>query len=200
VVPHAVEIRPAVPADVDGLAGALGRAFTGDPGWGWIYPQPDRGRRLGRMFRTLLRVVLARGATVLTDAGGHGAAIWQRSDARSFGLLGTARVGAAMVASGARTRRGQALLQTIERHHPAAPHWYLATLGADPQHQGSGLGSALVRHVLDDPAHAHEAAYLETLSAGNVPFYEQFGFTVTGEADVPDGGPHVWFLWRDPPG
>ena len=33
---------------------------------------------------------------------------------------------------------------------------------------------------------------------GNVPLYERFGFPVTREADAPDGGPHIWFMPRDP--
>jgi ribosomal protein S18 acetylase RimI-like enzyme len=192
-------IRAAAAADVPVLADALGRAFEHDPGWAWIYPQPDAAARLARMFRTMLDVAARRGATVLTDEAARGAAIWQRADRRSFGTVGTLRMGVAMVASGAKVQRGQRLLKEIERRHPHAPHWYLATLGTDPRHQGGGVGSALVRHVVDAAANAGEAAYLETLTASNVAFYERLGFRVVDELDVPGGGPHVWLMWRDPP-
>jgi ribosomal protein S18 acetylase RimI-like enzyme len=89
-------------------------------------------------------------------------------------------------------------MRAIERRHPQEPHWYLAVLGTDPAHQGEGVGSALVRHVLDDPANAGEPAYLETETEANVPFYERHGFRVVGELDVPSGGPHLWLMWRDP--
>ena len=193
-------VRAAPPDELATLAAVLGRAYADDPVWSWVYPQPDRSRRIARMFRALLRATLDRGATVLTDEARRGAAIWQRSDARSLGVLGSGRVAAAMIASGARVRRGQAVMRAIEQRHPRDPHWYLAVLGTDPAHWGEGVGSGLVRHVLDDPAHADEPAYLETETAANVPFYARHGFRVVGELDVPGGGPHLWLMWRDPPG
>jgi len=192
-------VRAATPDELGSLAAVLGRAYADDPVWSWVYPQPDRSRRLARMFRPLLRATQDRGATVLTDEARRGAAIWQRSDARGLGALGSGRVAAAMIASGARVRRGQAVMRAIEQRHPREPHWYLAVLGTDPAHWGEGVGSALVRHVLDDPAQGDEPAYLETETAANVPFYARHGFRVVGELDVPGGGPHLWLMWRDPP-
>jgi ribosomal protein S18 acetylase RimI-like enzyme len=186
------------PGDLDALGAVLGRAYADDPVWSWVYPQPDRSRRLGRMFRSLLCATRERGATVLTDQAARGAAIWQRSDERSLGMVGNVRVGATMVATGARMRRGQAVMRAIERRHPKEPHWYLAALGTDPAHQGEGIGSALVRHVTDELANTGEPAYLETETAANVPFYERHGFEVVGELDVPGGGPHLWLMWRSP--
>ena len=182
----------------DALGAVLGRAYADDPVGTWVYPQTDRSRRLARMFRSLLRATRDRGATVLTDQARRGAAIWQRSDDRSLGALGNLRVGTTIVASGARIRRSQAVMRAIERRHPQEPHWYLAVLGTDPAHQGEGVGSALVRHVLDDPANVGEPAYLETETEANVPFYERHGFEVIGQLDVPSGGPHLWLMWRQP--
>lgn len=189
----------ATPDDLDELGVVLGRAFVDDPVWTWIYPQPDRSRRLITMFRSLLRATLDRGATVVTDEARRGAAIWQRSDARRLGVLGNLRMGATMLRSGARIRRGQVLMRTIERQHPKQPHWYLSVLGTDPAYQGQGVGSALVGHVLNDPVNVGEAAHLTTETEANVPFYQRHGFEVTGELDVPGGGPHLWLMWRDPP-
>jgi ribosomal protein S18 acetylase RimI-like enzyme len=194
----ATSVRVVTADDLDALGAVLGRAYADDPVWTWVYPQPDRSRRLARMFRSLLRATRDRGATVLTDQATRGAAIWQRSDARSLGALGNLRMGTAMIASGARIRRGQAVMRAIERRHPHEPHWYLAVLGTDPAHQGEGIGSALVRHVLDDRANIGEPAYLETETGANVPFYERHGFKVIGQLDVPGGGPHLWLMWRQP--
>jgi ribosomal protein S18 acetylase RimI-like enzyme len=194
-----VVVRPAVRDDVDYLAAMLGRAFADDPLWDWIYPTTDRVRRLTTMFDALLRVVLARGATVLTDEHRRGAAIWQRSSERRLGFTGNARMGVAMMRGRARLRRGVEVMRELERRHPAEAYWYLATLGTDPAHQGTGVGTALVRHVLDDPASAAEGAYLETETTANVSYYTRLGFEVLDELDVPRGGPHLWTMWRDPP-
>ena len=41
-------------------------------------------------------------------------------------------------------------------------------------------------------------AFLETGKARNVPYYERFGFRTAAEDDAPGGGPHIWFMHRDP--
>lgn len=41
-------------------------------------------------------------------------------------------------------------------------------------------------------------AYLESSKESNVPYYMRFGFEVTGELTVPDGGPTMWQMWRHP--
>ena len=32
----------------------------------------------------------------------------------------------------------------------------------------------------------------------NVGYYERFGFHTVVDEDAPDGGPHIWFMRRDP--
>jgi GNAT superfamily N-acetyltransferase len=142
-------VRVVTPDDIGALGAVLGRAYADDPVWSWVYPQPDRSRRIARMFRSLLGATRDRGATVLTDEARRGAAIWQRSDDRSLGALGNLRMGAAIIASGA-PRSTQPGGDAGDRAgHPQEPHWYLAVLGTDPAHWGKGVGSALIRHVLD---------------------------------------------------
>ena len=193
-------VRFATHDDVSDLSLALARAFSDDPIWLWLYPQGDRTRRLRPMFDALLRTGIDRGATVLTDDERRGAAIWQRSTERSLGARGKLRMASAMARGGADIRRGMQMLGAVEKRHPKAPHLYLALLGTDPAAQGTGVGSALVREVLDAPDNAVEAAYLETETEANVAFYWRFGFEVVDEVDVGSDGPHLWFLWRDPTG
>jgi hypothetical protein len=40
-------------------------------------------------------------------------------------------------------------------------------------------------------------AYLESSKPENVPYYQRFGFAVTGQIDLPDGPP-LWPMWRAP--
>jgi hypothetical protein len=32
----------------------------------------------------------------------------------------------------------------------------------------------------------------------NVPLYQRYGFEIAVEEDLPDGGPHLWFMRRRP--
>jgi hypothetical protein len=41
-------------------------------------------------------------------------------------------------------------------------------------------------------------AYLESSKEKNVPFYERNGFKVRERFEVPNGGPPIWLMWREP--
>ena len=88
-------------------------------------------------------------------------------------------------------------MDKIERSHPPAPHYYLAVLGTDPEAQGRGVGSALMRPVLDACDRDGIPAYLESSKERNIDFYARHGFRVTEEVRMPKGPP-VWPMWRDP--
>lgn len=54
-------------------------------------------------------------------------------------------------------------------------------------------------HELDAVAtvtRAERAVFLETSDRANVELYERLGLSVTGEIEVPGGGPHVWAMMR----
>ena len=86
----------------------------------------------------------------------------------------------------------------MKEHHPEEPHWYLAVLGSDPTVRGGGFGRALMQSRLDRCDAAYAPAYLESSNPDNVPYYERFGFEVTGEIVLPGGGPKLWPMWRRP--
>ena len=95
-------------------------------------------------------------------------------------------------------RKFGALLELMKRHHPEEPHWYLAVIGSDVTVRGKGYGQVLMRSRLDRVDAEHAPAYLESSKPENVPYYQRFGFEVTGEMVLPDGGPTLWPMWRAP--
>jgi ribosomal protein S18 acetylase RimI-like enzyme len=84
--------------------------------------------------------------------------------------------------------------------HPKEPHFYIKVLGTDPEVQGSGIGSALLTHVVARADAAGLGCYLTTATKENVTWYARFGFGVTEEFNPTRTWPRVWRLWRDPPG
>jgi GNAT superfamily N-acetyltransferase len=191
-------VRRATKADLDGIARALGDAFHDDPVMHWFFPD-ERGRdaNIERVFR--MRVASLLGQDEVYTTGDHaGAAVWARPGEWEMPPLEGLRFVARLLPM-VRTRIGTLARGwgRIDRLHPKEPHWYLAILGTEPAAQGRGIGSALMRPVLDDCDRNGVGAYLESSKEANLAFYARHGFRVTGELDLPDG-PRIWPMWRDP--
>jgi GNAT superfamily N-acetyltransferase len=192
-------VRPATTADVKPLAAVLARAFYDDPPFMWMLPDPaTRLKRARRFFAAWARgSELADGvvevALVGTDIAA--AAIWRppgRQGEQLRTLVGLVH------ALGRRVGAATALAHAMERAHPREPHWYLFAIGVDPDWQGTGLASALLRSRLDQCDQAGLPAYLESSKPANVPLYQHFGFEPTGNLDVPAGAPPLTPMWRPP--
>jgi len=187
--------------DLRPMARVLARAFQHDPVMTWMVPDTAaRERALPRMFATMIRHHYLRtgapevaggeqpGAAALWDPPGK----WQQTRLQELVMMpGFLR------ALGRNVGRAQQVMEQMKAQHPEEPHWYLAVIGSDPTVRGAGYGHALMRSRLDRCDAEYCPAYLESSNPDNVPYYERFGFRVTGEIKVPDG-PTLWPMWREP--
>jgi GNAT superfamily N-acetyltransferase len=64
--------------------------------------------------------------------------------------------------------------------------------------QGKGIGTALMRPILERCDSDGMPAYLEASSTRNRACYLRQGFEVTEEFTFPNGGPVSWRMWRPP--
>jgi GNAT superfamily N-acetyltransferase len=194
-----MEARQATDGDIRPLATVLARAFHDDPVMTWLFgerPGP-RLRRLRRWFASEARRHRRHGQVLVGD-GHEGAAFWDPPGLWKSGWREMLRAAPVMVpAVGPRIPRAIRAFDLIERAHPREHHWYLSVLGTDPPHRGRGVGTALVDPVLARCDREGLGAYLESSKPQNIPYYERFGFGVTGQIDLPSGPP-VWPMWRDP--
>lgn len=198
-----VAVRPAVRADTVALSRVLGRAFFDDPVTSWMLPDDDaRRRRLHRLFAALTRHHhLANGGVEVASVGSTiaAAALWDPPGRWRHTRGEELRAAPSMLlAFGAAVRRGMQVENLMRSRHPAEPHWYLAIIGSDPQVRGAGLGRALMQSRLDRCDAERAPAYLESSHPDNIGYYERFGFEVTGEIVLPDGGPSLYPMWRNP--
>lgn len=93
------------------------------------------------------------------------------------------------------------VLEAFERFEaamPAGAYWYLGLFGTHPAHRGRGVGMALLRENLAMIDAAHAPAYLESTNPVNDARYEAVGFAEHGGFEMPDGGPRVRTMWREP--
>ncbi|MCH2172249.1 GNAT family N-acetyltransferase [Myxococcota bacterium] len=84
----------------------------------------------------------------------------------------------------------------LQALHPIEPHWYLSSLGVDPDAQGAGFGSALLGGWLERVDREAAPAYLETDRQATLRFYSRAGFQIKDSATLL--GVPIWTLWRPP--
>lgn len=80
--------------------------------------------------------------------------------------------------------RSLAGASAVEAKHPKYKHYYLAYVGVSPLCQGQGIGSTLIKPILQRADEEGIPCYLETGSPDNLPFYEKYGFKVTRQITI----------------
>jgi ribosomal protein S18 acetylase RimI-like enzyme len=193
------EIRKAGAGDVPQLARALARAFQDDPIVRWMVPdEAERLERSERGFSLYLRKVYLQHDECYTTEGVVGGALWMPPGTWHLGPLAKLRLLPGLVAAaGPRLPQALRALATLESNHPKEPHWYLGSVGVEPEAQGRGLGTALMRPIVERCDREQLPAYLEASTPRNRACYERQGFEVTEEFHFPKDGPPSWRMWRD---
>lgn len=200
--PASVNARVATAADLPAVAETIARAFYQDPVWSWAFPDPERRLAQHRaLWRFVVESALGYGWVWLTDECAS-ASSWippdrpelrpedeERLEPLLVELLGD---GAARV------------LETFERFDAAHPreksHYYLSLLATHPDHSGRGSGMGLLADNLARIDAEGAYAFLESSNPVNDHRYERLGFVACGGFQLPEDGPRVTQMWRDPGG
>jgi ribosomal protein S18 acetylase RimI-like enzyme len=188
---------------IDRAAITLERAFSTDPLFTWIFPDPDtRSARLQRFIRVPLEYGVRYGRVTASHEA-KAACVWLPPGA---GMTMPRMIRSGMLGAPFRTGFGPFLkfmaaneiMDKIHKARAPEPHWYLVVVGVDPELQGQGVGSAIVRDGLAFADRESKPCYLDTSERRNLAFYERLGFVVLDEATLGKGGPKAWAMRREP--
>ena len=197
--PGQVSVRMVGPAEVPRLAGVLARAFARDPMVTWpLVTGDDLPARIRASFEAVDTPFAAEGWMFeAADGLGVMTLLPPGSSGREeeLGEI-TAPAMAALSPDGG--ERYQRFWTWISSMLPDEPHWLLDQLAVEPDAQGRGIGGAMIRHAIGRSEADGLPLFLETAIPSNLVLYRRHGFEVFAEGDAPLGGPHVWFLRRDP--
>ena len=180
-------ILAATTTDQDRAIGALVTAFSADPACRWAWPEP---RQYLESFPGFARAfggkAFEAGAAYCTPDF-TGAALWLppgvHSDEEALGELLERTVSAEILGELV------AVFEQMASYHPDEPHWYLPLIGVDPNVQGRGYGSALLRPALEACDHDGIPAYLESSNPRNISLYQRHGFELLATIQVGDSPP-----------
>lgn len=188
-------------ADASAVARTLARSFATDPVVDWfVRDDARREKALNQWFDFAVKKLGLPGREVWMSDDAGAVALWIPPPQDTMQLSLVDEIAAIpmflSVVSFQRLGRMQRLRAAFDANHPKAPHWYLFFLAVDPDRQGQGLGSAILRATLDAIDARGEAAYLEASSQKNVPLYLRHGFEIVSEFRPQDDGPNLWGMWR----
>lgn len=187
--------------DADAVSRTLARSFSTDPVVDWfVRADSRRERALKTWFDfAVVKLGLPGRETWMSDDA-RAVALWIPPPQKEMQLSFVDEIAAIptflSVVSLARLGRMQRLRAAFDANHPKAPHWYLFFLAVDPDCQGQGLGSAILKSTLAQIDAKGEDAYLEASSEKNVPLYLRHGFEIISEFKPQDDGPKLWGMWR----
>ena len=194
-------ITPLQRGSIDRAAVTLERAFSPDPMFLWVFPDPaTRPTALHRLLSVPLEYGLRYGR-VTTSHDARAACVWLPPGP---GVTISRMIRSGMLGVPFRTGFGpfgkfmaaNEIMDKIHKARAPEPHWYLMVVGVDPELQGQGVGSAIVREGLAVVDRESKTCYLETSDRRNLAFYERLGFVVLEEATLGKGGPKAWAMRR----
>jgi GNAT superfamily N-acetyltransferase len=200
--PNIVPVRE---DQIDIAAGVLARAFQLDPPMVYVWPDATvRARVLPSLMKAFVTYGSMFGEPLTTSGKPEAVALWLPLDDLSETPERDHRAGIDQIPAmlGAEAfARFLHIATTVGRFHKlSAPgeHLYLSILGVEPSRQGQGLGSALIRPMLERADAAGLPCYLDTFQPRNVPLYQKHGFKITIEEVEPNSGVRGWGFLREP--
>lgn len=194
----AADIRPAHRDDVPRAVETLGAAFADYPWTRYTIAADDHAERIRRFQRLFVEQIGLPHGKVWIAGGGAAVSVWTTPDSTGIDEV-FARLGPTLgELAGDRAEAAEAAEAAMRPHRPTTPVWFLGSVGVHPDHQGGGLGRAVIRPGLEAADAAGTPAYLETSLERNVAFYRRLGFDVTAEVELPGEGPRTWAMVREP--
>src|ERR687894_2218081 len=157
-----------------------------------------RPRRLGRMYRLIFVPDHVGYGEASTVGDYSGVALWTPPGEGKLGPMETLRLTPTVARIFGRwTPRALRGLSYQESKYPERPHYHLVFIGVEPQRQGRGIGSQLMRPVLRRFDREGVPVYLEASTPRSRALYLRHGFEDLDVMRFPGGGPPVWRVWGE---
>jgi len=193
-------IRRATTGDVDAVTAAICTAFHDDPVWSWVFNDPER--RQAQAWKSCLELAheQERNDWIWVTDKCEAISVWTPPGLSELTRDEEAQV-PSLLADVVGSRAGAVLdaIVQYEAVHPRdVPHYYLGFLATHTDHRGHGLGMSLLRAVLEHVDGEGAPVYLESSNPVNHARYESVGFVPRETFRLPDGGPPVLTMWREP--
>ena len=183
----------------------LARAFQDDPLF--VYLFPDASQRImksSHFFRRMVRYGLLYGEVYATSPEMEGVIILLPSENAEMSPWRMLRAGMLLMMSKLslsemrRFMRFAEYAMAMNRRLAPFRHQHLAFMGVEPELQGRGYASTLLKTILARINEERLPCYMETHNQKNMPLYEHYGFEVVEEGTIPGTVTGHWAMLRQP--
>lgn len=192
-----VQIRRAKPSEANAVATVLAESFASDPVVSHLLRNTKQSDAWIHYFQVGAEVAFEQGEVWTTEEL-TGACLffapgqWRISTWKE--LRSAWRI--ARATSLATTWNIRTVFHSLEDALPKQPHYYLLAIGVRASHRSRGLGTALMRPLLNRCQKEQQPAYLENTDPKNRRFYERHGFELTRSLILPNATPPIDLMWR----
>jgi GNAT superfamily N-acetyltransferase len=163
----------------------LSNSFEDNQSVNYIVKQDSkRKERIRALMDYSFEICYMFGAVYLSDDK-KGCALVLYPDQKKFSIKSTLLDVQLLLNAIGLTRAGKAMSResAIKSNYPKQPIYYLWFLGVLNSDQNKGIGSQLLREIIQDSEKQQKPIYLETSTVKNLPWYKKFGFAIYKELD-----------------
>ncbi|MBE7433857.1 MAG: GNAT family N-acetyltransferase [Anaerolineales bacterium] len=182
-------------SDAEPAAQVIARSFMDDPLTSFMLPfKRTRLSSLLKFFRVYAEINIKAGRGFGVGDPLQGVAFWKSpgQDSISISVKSIGKLLPLLFTMYPigyfRARRVIAHIDEFHAQNAPDPHYYLDNLGVLPESRGKGLSSQLIRPFLKMAEEQKVAAYTDTVTKSNVPYYGHFGFQLVDEKFIAGTG------------
>ncbi|TFG28208.1 MAG: N-acetyltransferase [Promethearchaeota archaeon] len=179
------------------------KAYFEDPLFCWFFPElSKRSKYLSVLFNVGFRYCQNYGEVYATSSNIEGVASWLPYNKSKISFAQMIRFGflPLILKAGIKNLKKMNLYdkfcQKMHKEHANFSHYYLYNIAVDPEYQGKGYASKLIRPMLARFDEQNLPCYLETQIEKNVSIYQHFDFDVLEKALIPEANLNSWSMLR----
>lgn len=182
----------------------ISEAFFNDPLMKYLFPiKQERISKLPSMMKLLIRIGIKYGVVHVTSSKLEGIAIWFPSNrAKITSWMGLINGGIPYffkLGTKAVKKQNKFYKFIYSKHKKllCSYHWYLSIIAVNPIYQGKGFSRILFNSMFPYVDKRNLPCFLDTNNEKNLPIYEQFGFKILEEYEIPNTNLVNWAMIRD---
>jgi len=167
-------------------------AFANDPLTNYLFSSEKEKQELLPFYCEFrIKYGIRYGEVYATSENIEGFAVWVKPKNIDMTMWRMFRVGGIKlfrILRGELKEKIMELLQhtsKLQHETTTESHWHLTPIGVDPEHQGKGYASKLMKAMMKKFDEEKASCLLETQSEKNVEIYKRYGFKVVYKGTIP---------------